>query len=85
MSEVPCTPGEDPLPGNQMTAEECKKYGLPPGSLWLDEVRFLAPKPQTLDPETQRSTLKLDPPERDSLLNVWRQTVHFWCPREGSK
>lgn len=41
--------GEDPLPGNQMTAEECKKYGLPVGSLWLDEVRSRNPKPHTVN------------------------------------
>ena len=29
--------GEEPLPGNRMTDEECRRHGLPMGSLWLDE------------------------------------------------
>ena len=28
--------GEDPLPGDRMTDEECKRHGLPRGTLWLD-------------------------------------------------
>ena len=66
-----------------MTPEECKKYGLPPGSLWLDEVRFLAPKPQTLDPETQRSTLKLDPPERDLYRTYGVRPYTFGVPERA--
>lgn len=29
--------GEEPLPGNRMTDEECRRHGLPKGTLWLDE------------------------------------------------
>jgi len=42
--------GEEPLPGNRMSDEECKRHGLPKGTLWLDEEAAKAVPHPLFDP-----------------------------------
>jgi len=46
--------GEIPLPGKEMSGDECATYGLPPGSKWVDNEAVKNPVSPLFDPKIQK-------------------------------